>query len=159
MARTEKKKKDTVLWKKKVIENCQPGGGLRSPPIPRSNRVGKKGRHLHSCPPLTSGSCLNPPAACIVSRVNHTRRMRRCPRHPLYCYSDPRVQTKLTSPGPSRAESTPRGAHTGPRLTVLLIFLQFHCLGLSGRESRENRGSGFLRSQDHAHVGLIRGSG
>lgn len=158
MAQLEKKK-DTVLGKKAAIENCRPGAGLRSRPIPRSNRAGKKGQHLHSCPPLTSGSCPHPPAACIISRMNHTPRMRRCPRRPLYCYSDPRAQTKLTSPGPSRAESTPRGTHTGPQLTVLLVFLQFHCLGLSGRGSRENGGSGLLRSQDHARVGLIMGTG
>ena len=106
-----KKKKDTVLWKKKVIENCQPGGGLRSPPSPQSNRVGKKGRHLHSCPPLTSGSCPHPPAACIVSRVNHTPRMCRCPQRPLYCYSDPRVQTELTSPVLPEQRAPPGHTH------------------------------------------------
>jgi len=30
-----------------------------------------------------------PPVASIVPRMNHTPRRHRCPRHPLYCYSDP----------------------------------------------------------------------
>lgn len=59
-SRCGRKNKKTLPGKKTVLQNCRPGGDLRSPPIPWSNRVGKKGRHLHSCPPLTSGSCPHP---------------------------------------------------------------------------------------------------
>lgn len=86
--------------------------------------------------------------------MNHTPR-----RHPLYCYSDPWANHGRPSSlhqALSEHRRHTQGTRTSPRLTVLLVFLQVRRLGLSGRGSRENRGSGLLRSQAHTRMDLIR---